>query len=221
MTVVLLHALPLDPRLWEPQRASFPDAVAPNLYELPGRTMDAWAASLLSSVEGELVLVGSSMGGYLSLAVARRAPGRIAGLVLVGSRPEADPPERRPAREEQLRVIETSGAAGFWNSMGEQLFAPGADRALVERARTIALEQPVDGLARAVAAIRDRVDGTQVLSELGDRALAVLGEEDAFFPPDEVAAPHRVVLPGCGHLPGLERPDLVNPLLEEAVARWT
>lgn len=221
MTCVLLHALPLDPRQWEPQRQLFPDALAPRLYDLPGRTMDAWATGVLAAAEGELVLVGSSMGGYLALAVARRAPERVAGLVLLGSRAEADPPERRAAREEQLQLLADGGAEALWDAMAERLFAPAAAADVVARARAIALEQAPEDLARAVAAIRDRLDATEVLAELGERALVVLGEEDAFFPAGEVAAPHRVVLPGCGHLPGLERPDLVNPLLEEAMGRWT
>jgi pimeloyl-ACP methyl ester carboxylesterase len=219
--IVLLHALPLDPRLWEPQLPVFPDALTPRLYDLPGRTMDAWATGLLETMEGELVLVGASMGGYLGLAVARRAPERMAGLVLLGSRAEADTPERRAVRGEQLRLLEESGSQGLWDAMGEQLFGPEADPGLIDGARAIALEQPPEDLARAVEAIRDRLDGTEVLAELGERALVVLGEHDRFFAVDEVYAPHRVVLPGCGHLPGLERPDLANPVLAEAVARWT
>ena len=45
MTVALLHAFPLDERMWEPQRAVVPDAVAPRLYGR-GRSMDAWAESI-------------------------------------------------------------------------------------------------------------------------------------------------------------------------------
>ncbi|HJU48855.1 MAG TPA: alpha/beta hydrolase [Gaiellaceae bacterium] len=219
--VVLLHALPLDPRLWEPQLSVFPHALTPRLYDLPGRTMDAWATGLLEAVEGRLVLVGASMGGYLGLAAARRAPERVAGLVLLGSRAEADTPERRAVRAGQLRLLEEGGSQGLWDAMGEQLFGPETDVALIDRARAIALEQPPEDLARAVQALRDRLDGTEILAELDERALVVLGEHDRFFAVDEVDAPHRVVLPGCGHLPGLERPDLANPVLEEAVARWT
>jgi pimeloyl-ACP methyl ester carboxylesterase len=161
------------------------------------------------------------MGGYCALAAARRAPERVVGIVLVGSRAEADPPERRAVREEQLRTIAERGAEGLWESMAPRLFSPAADPAVVERARRIALEQDPEGIARAVRAIRDRPDSRDVLHRLGDRALVVLGEDDEFAPPDEVEAAHKVVLPACGHLPGLERPDDVNELLEGVLARWT
>ncbi|MBA2383589.1 MAG: alpha/beta hydrolase, partial [Actinobacteria bacterium] len=67
MTVVLLHALPLDERMWE-RRADMTDAyLAPRLYGL-GKTMDEWAAAVLESVSGRALFVGSSMGGYCALA---------------------------------------------------------------------------------------------------------------------------------------------------------
>jgi pimeloyl-ACP methyl ester carboxylesterase len=88
LTILLLHALPLDERMWEPQLPSLGehDVVAPRLYGR-GRTMDAWADSLAGETEGELVVVGASMGGYAALALARRAPERVRALLLVGSRP--------------------------------------------------------------------------------------------------------------------------------------
>ncbi|MBW8741134.1 MAG: alpha/beta fold hydrolase, partial [Acidobacteria bacterium] len=84
MTVVFLHAFPLDERMWEPQLDVVPDAVTPRLYGR-GRTMDAWAESIAGEVDGELVLVGASMGGYCALALARRAPDRVRALLLAGS----------------------------------------------------------------------------------------------------------------------------------------
>ena len=47
MKVMLLHALPLDERMWEPQRDALRDhdVVAPRLYGR-GRTMDGWAESI-------------------------------------------------------------------------------------------------------------------------------------------------------------------------------
>jgi pimeloyl-ACP methyl ester carboxylesterase len=222
VTVVLLHALPLDPRMWEPQLDALGDAVlAPTLYDLPGESMGTWAEAVLESTDGRLVLVGASMGGYCALAAARVAPERIAGLVLVGSRAEADPPERRPAREEQLRTIAEGGAAALWESMAPRLFAPDVEPSIVARARAIALEQPADGLARAVRAIRDREDTRDVLAALGERSLTILGEHDTFAPPAEVEAPVKLVILGAGHLVGLERPEEVNGALADALKRWT
>lgn len=46
------------------------------------------ARAVLETVAGPAVLVGSSMGGWISLLLARALPGRIAGLVTVAAAPD-------------------------------------------------------------------------------------------------------------------------------------
>ncbi len=55
-------------------------------------TIGRWRDDSLDAIdqltEGKLVLVGSSMGGWLSLLVARARPERLAGLVLIAAAPD-------------------------------------------------------------------------------------------------------------------------------------
>src|SRR2546423_9756919 len=139
MTVLFLHALPLDERMWAPQRVAFPDALAPRLYGR-GSTMEGWARSILAEVEGDFAVVGASMGGYCALEVVRRAPERVRGLVLVGARVEADSPERREGRARTLELIRSNGAEALWEDMRPKLFPPG-DTEAVAFAHGLALEQ--------------------------------------------------------------------------------
>src|SRR5436305_12364925 len=53
-----------------------------------GRWLDDSLAAIDSLTSGKLVLVGSSMGGWLSLLVARARPERLAGLVLIAAAPD-------------------------------------------------------------------------------------------------------------------------------------
>lgn len=46
------------------------------------------AAAVLAGIEGKAVLVGSSMGGWIALILARAMPERIAGLVMVAGAPD-------------------------------------------------------------------------------------------------------------------------------------
>ncbi|MGH3094201.1 MAG: alpha/beta fold hydrolase, partial [Gaiellaceae bacterium] len=90
-TVLLLHAFPLDARMWEPHQAALESAgyavTAPNLPgEPPEVGFDAWARRTLADVAGELVPVGCSMGGYLVFELWRQAPERIRALALLDTR---------------------------------------------------------------------------------------------------------------------------------------
>ena len=216
MTVVFLHAFPLDERMWRTH------ADAPRLYGL-GATMDEWADAVLEAYPGRLIVVGASMGGYAALAAARRAPERLAGLLLVGSRPEPDTPERHAKRAETIEIARERGAEGVWDAMRESLFGEQSDPAVVARAREFALDRTEDELVTALGAIRDRPDSTEAYRALGERALTIVGDRDPFVPVEDALAfePRAVVLPECGHLASLERPAEFGRVLDDVVARWT
>jgi 3-oxoadipate enol-lactonase len=209
LTVVFLHALPLDERMWEQQRAVAPGAIALRLYGR-GRTMNDWAASIANEVDGELVLVGASMGGYCALALARREPERVRAMLLVGARPEADPtPERRAP---MIEVIRREGPEGLWREMLQKLYADEstADERLLHR--------DADDLVAAVEAIRDRADGMDVARTYGARIRFVAGEHENFRSPGELTEFDVREIKGAKHLPNLERPAEFNVELREFLA---
>jgi pimeloyl-ACP methyl ester carboxylesterase len=226
VTILLLHAFPLDARMWEAQREALAgrEVVTPDLPRL-GASMAEWASAALELVTGRFAAVGASMGGYCALEIARQAPERLRGLALVGARADADSPERREGRAATIELIRSAGAEALWEDMREKLFAPGADPAAVERARSLALEQSPDDLVRAVEVIRDRADSTDLVRSLDVPVLVAVGEHDPYFPPAEaqtLAADLRNgrlhVFRGCGHLPSLEQPDEFNRVLTEFLA---
>jgi pimeloyl-ACP methyl ester carboxylesterase len=53
-----------------------------------GRWLDDSLSAIDTLTSGKLVLIGSSMGGWLSLLVARARPERLAGLVLIAAAPD-------------------------------------------------------------------------------------------------------------------------------------
>jgi 3-oxoadipate enol-lactonase len=222
MKVVLLHAFPLDERMWAPQQRALEghDVMAPNLYALGGNSMDGWAERVLSDLEDEFVAVGASMGGYAALALARRAPEQVRALLLAGARPNADSAERRAGRAATIELIEEQGPDGLWENQREKLFAEQAPADVVELARQMALSRDRDELRRAVEAIRDRADNTDILRS--HPVVFALGASDVYFPVDEARvfaeeSPQSrvVVFERSRHLPNLEQPDEFNVLLSE------
>jgi len=214
VNVLLLHAFPLDERMWQPQLPVLAEheVVAPRLYGR-GATMTAWAESIAAETHGDLTVVGASMGGYCALALAAVAPERVRALMLVGSRPDADSPERRAGRADTIELIRREGPDGLWSSMVPKLFsdATNADPSLMYR--------DPDGLVGAVEAIRDREDATNLARGFPGPLTFVVGEHETFVTPEELAEFELEEVADAGHLVNLERPDEFNRLLLEFLAR--
>jgi len=212
MKVVLVHAFPLDERMWEPQRAVLDghEVVAPNLYDLGGNSVDGWAERILGEVEGDLVAVGASLGGYVGLAMARQAPERVRALLLAGSRATADPPERRAVREDMIRVVKAAGIEG-WN---REFSPPGPG------------DRTIDELVKGIEALRDRADSTDVVALFDGPLTVVVGDRDELLPVEEArqiaeSAPEGrlEVVEGAGHLVNLDAPERFNEILRELFER--
>jgi pimeloyl-ACP methyl ester carboxylesterase len=221
VNVVLLHAYPLDSRMWESQLEALSghDVYAPDLYDL-GSSMEEWARAILPQIDGDFVVVGASMGGYAALALARLALEHVRALVLAGSRADPDDAERLERRAFTIELIRKGGPAALWEDMRAKLFSEDADAAVVERARRMALDRDPDGLVRAVEAIRDRTDTTDVVESLAAPVLVAVAEEDPYVPravAEDLAArarDGRIAIYAGGHLPNLERPDEFNRALD-------
>jgi len=224
--VVLLHAYPLDERMWEPQLEPLReyDLAAPRLYGR-GSTVDEYAESILEEQQGELTLVGASLGGYTALAMAHREPRRVRALALVGARADADSPERLASRADTRKLIQNGAAKALWENQRTRLLLENASESAVESARDQALDRSNDELLEALTAIRDREDRTDTLREFGGLAFVAVGEGDMFLPPEEAKAQAQLArhgrfraFAGARHLPNLEQPDEFNAALAQFLA---
>ena len=198
MKAVLLHPWPKDERVWERQLEVLPDAVTPRLYGR-GPSIHDWAAQILREVEGELVVVGASMGGYVALEMARHAPNRIRGLALVGSRADADTEERRAFRDELIEQLR-----GGWR---HQDAVPTVDNdELIDAQRAIQLRRAADDVVQSFPG--------PLLVIVGDRD-EVVSVDYARSVADLAPRGRLAVVAGAGHLVAVDRPDEVNRLLLE------
>ena len=227
--IVLLHAFPLDCRMWADVRRPLEEAGhAVSAPDLPGPeeepTLGAWAERVLRSTDDRIVPVGCSMGGYLVFELLRRAPERVAGVGLVCTRASGETDESRRGRDETIELLRDDGPQALWEQMRLRLFAQGTPDDVIARARELALEQGVTRLVAALQAIRDRPDSTELLAAVDVPAAVVVGEEDAIAAPTEgeamaEALPHARLhrIEGAGHLAPLERPDAVAAAILELV----
>jgi pimeloyl-ACP methyl ester carboxylesterase len=207
MRVVLLHAWPEDERMWERQVALLEAegfrVEAPRLY---GRaaSIDGWAAQLIRDNDDPFVAVGASMGGYCALAMARRAPERVVGMMLVSSRADADSWDRRRYREQQISELRTA-----------------------DPVPAVYGDPSPEDLAVAQEAMRDRLDLTGIAASFGGPVLVCVGDADELVSVEEARALSESALQGslevfegAGHLPSLDQPERFDQVLLEFLSQW-
>ncbi|HPW56809.1 MAG: alpha/beta fold hydrolase [Thermoanaerobaculaceae bacterium] len=230
--VVLLHGFPLSSAIWDPIRPSLesvcrlvtPDLRGMGRSERPAGSysLEVLAEDVLRLVDAlaleRFVLGGHSMGGYVALRFAARWPERLAGLVFVGSKAEADPPPGRVVRQEAIAEIGRYGAERYLEGFVPRLVGRTTHQEhpeLLPRLRAIVAGTPAHVLQGCQQAMLERPDSTSLLPTLDVPALVVVGEEDSFVPiataqgmAAELPQGRLAVIPGAGHTPSMERPVL-------------
>jgi len=228
--LVLLHGFPLAMAIWDPIRPGLAEVarvVTPDLRGFGASdkptgdySMEALAEDVVRLADAlgleRFLLGGHSMGGYVALRVAAAHRDRVAGLVLVDSRAEADAPDGRARRDAAIARIASEGGAGFLDEFVPNLIASAVrERSprLLAELRAMAAEVPDHVLAGCLAGMRDRPDSSDLLRSLDVPALVVVGADDAITPlaaarAMTAALPRAAlaVIPGAGHTPSVERP---------------
>ena len=243
--LVLIHAFPLNARMWEPQLALADDGwtvIAPQLRGMDGGDGDPSASSiddyagdvidLLDALHVEDAVIGGvSMGGYVTFALFRHAPRYFRGMVLADTRPQADTPEGVEARQRMIALVREKGAAAVANEMLPKLLADSTREqqpAVVERVRALVLANSAEAIAGALTAMMTRPDSTPLLERIHCPTLILVGDRDAVTPPAVSEEMHRLirgselaVIEGAGHLSNVEQPAAFNkalaPFLEHRV----
>jgi len=218
--VLLLHAFPVGLEMWEPQLEALSgyQVRTPSLVGR-GDSIDGWAEQLLAEIQGNLVVVGASMGGYCALAIAKRAPERLRGLVLVGSYASADPPEGKVWRDQSIARVREQGPLAQWLAMRDYAIGAAADTAVSGRLADSVVNLDADGVVQELVAMIGREDTTEVVRTLPCPFLAIAGELDQGVIAEsktlvELAREGElVIVPGANHLVSFQRPDVVNPIL--------
>ena len=235
--VVLLHAFPLDSRMFEPQaealaglrRLITPDypgfGRSPRVPAQPDMRYYAEGVRGLLDRLGldRAVLGGVSMGGYVVFECMRLFPERVSGLILANTRPEPDSEEIRENRREMARRVAEEGVGVLIELQLRRLLAPEtleSNEKVVEKVRAMILENNPSGVVAALGAMRERPNATPLLGKIEVPTLVIGGAEDGLSSPEVTGAmaekiPHsrHVTLPRAGHLANLEAPEGFNAAL--------
>jgi pimeloyl-ACP methyl ester carboxylesterase len=174
------------------------------------------------------VLVGHSLGGYLSLVYAQSHPDKVRGLVLI------DPLYSDSQLSPFMRLIRRRPALGVkaWRAIPDWVIhtVMGWEPATAFHFTPESRQQIVDDYKRAAPQIlyitQFIPDLTPILPDINTPALILWGEKDltlkpASFPRLAEALPNATSqsIQGCGHQPHIGKPEKVNQLVISFINR--
>ncbi|HET6536956.1 MAG TPA: alpha/beta fold hydrolase [Sphingopyxis sp.] len=224
LPIVLMTGQLLTDAVWQPLLDAWPDRdiiIADNQSD---DRMEDFAQRLLDAAPPKFALVGHAMGGFVAFDVLRRAPERVAKLALISTLASADGPAQTARRQGYIDLVES----GHFDRVVEEripiLFPEERrdDERLLTIARQMAADTGAETFLAQQRAIMARIDSRPRLHEISIPTLLIWGEQDGITSRahhDEIAAEisgsRLATVPGAGHLPTIEAPEIVIPMLAE------
>ena len=236
--VVLLHGFGEDASVWDLQKDALAQHFQLLIPNLPGTgpsgllsemRMEALADAVYAMLETEniksCVLIGHSMGGYITLAFAEKYSAVLKGFGLFHSSAYADTDEKVATRKKGIQFIQDNGAHSFLKTATPNLYSPAtkeAAPALIEKHINASAGFSGEALIAYYEAMIERPDRTEVLRRATVPILFVLGRWDTAVPfEDSLAQTHLPqlayihVLEHSGHMGMVEEPERSTAILNQ------
>jgi pimeloyl-ACP methyl ester carboxylesterase len=175
----------------------------------------------------EGVLIGHSMGGYISLAFAEKYPELLASIALVHSSAFADSDEKKANRSKSIEFVKKNGAFEFLKAVITDLFTETwaannqqAIDAQIEKSKGFTDE----AIIAYYQAMINRPDRTAVLKNFNKPILFIIGQHDKAVPFEQSMQQcylpnqsHIHILRNTAHMGMLEEADKVNQALLQLI----
>ena len=229
--VLLLHGYLESLEIWDGFSVQLANSYRVISMDIPGHGKSGIIASvhtmplMAEAVDAVLryldieqcVIVGHSMGGYVSLAYLAAHSSRLAGICLFHSSPFADDEKRHTSRGKEIRLVEAGKLmlicnASIPNGFAEENRIPMASK--IEYVKEIARQTSPEGAVAILEGMRNRPDSSDLLRRNTLPVLFILGKKDEYVPFDEIYPAALTfsntticVLEHSGHSGYLEEPD--------------
>ena len=158
----------------------------------------------------EVFIIGHSLGGYVTLALAEHHPERLKAFGLLHSTALADDDEKKDSRNKTVEFVKKRGVQVFAESFVSQLFYLKNRQRLekeIDEVTQIAASTSQETLISYMEAMRDRPDRTHVLHQFDNPILFIAGDQDTSVPIEKsraqfgfIANPTIEVLAEVGHM---------------------
>lgn len=238
-TLVLIHGFCEDHTCFDEQVLFFKahgKVITPDLpgfgksQSIMGITLEQMADSIAAMLDFEkvdkCVMLGHSMGGYVTLAFAERYPNRLKAFGLIHSTALPDNEERKEKRKQVVKFLEKNGKEPYIKNFIPTLFAEGANPEIIEKGVAMGLESDQQGIIQAIYAMMQRPDRQLLLQNSQVPVFFAAGQHDSLIPAEvifEQAAlceqAEVINLQQSGHMGMLEEPGKLNAAIEKFINR--
>jgi pimeloyl-ACP methyl ester carboxylesterase len=238
--VLFLHASPYHRGAWEGQRAALRgkarflsldargvgvDAPVPSAFMLEQLVDDAIALLDQRGIE-RAVLCGCSLGGYIALRLAERAPDRVRALLLVDTQAAAESDEAKLARAAGLRMLAQDGKSAFAAAQLKRQLSPHTPPDTRARLARLIEDSSSEGIAAVMVALATRTDVSASLAKIAVPTSLIVGADDTITTPaimrrvtEQIAGATLHVIERAGHVPNLEAEPEFNAVLLQLLGR--
>lgn len=224
--LLLLPGLGNTPEVWSAVRAALPVGITCIAAANPAHEdINVIAGETLAQAPPHFALAGFSFGGYVALAIAAQAAGRIERLALISTGANADTPESAANRGKFIQLAQAGGYASIDAKLTRLLLHPDrqADAGILAIRQRMSGEYGVERYIAHQRAAIARPARADVLASIRVPTLIAVGREDRITPLAQheemvrrIPAAELVVFEQCGHLSPLEAPIELAAALE----RW-
>ncbi|CAM4347575.1 pimeloyl-ACP methyl ester carboxylesterase [Paenibacillus endophyticus] len=160
------------------------------------------------------VLLGHSLGGYITLAFAEKYSKKLSAIGLIHSTALPDGEAAKENRDKAVAALEQNGVPAFIDGLIPKLFAPANLEALqgeVERGKVIGYGTSLRGAVATAKGMKAREDRKHVIEQLELPVLLVAGANDKVIPLESAfaavnAQTTKVQLDSAGHMGMVEQP---------------
>jgi pimeloyl-ACP methyl ester carboxylesterase len=149
---------------------------------------DAIDKILITEQVQKCVMIGHSMGGYATLAFAKKYPAAISGIGLLHSTANADNDERKAKRDQAMAVIKEKGAPYYIHQFIPPLFAKDTDAEIVKKRIKENETITAQSLIACLGAMKNREDANEWIQTTNLPIAFFVGKHDALIPEKDMFA---------------------------------
>lgn len=238
--VVLLHGFAEDSRIWDAMVSYLKNDYLLIIPDIPGSgqsallpsdapAMSMYAEAIHHILQHEkinpCIMIGHSMGGYITLAFAEKYPALLRAFGLFHSSAYADDEAKRNTRKKAIAFIRENGVVPFLKTSIPGLFhtgenAPGGNEAYIDALIEQGQDFTGEALIQYYQAMMNRPDRIHVLANFPQPILFVLGEHDKAVPYEQGLKQSHIpqqsyieILRNSGHMGMLEEIERSQQIL--------